>query len=51
MSAGVIRKFISRNPATGQIMKEFPYLTNTEVLQKVKNSLIGFNVQSKLNID
>lgn len=30
--SGAIRKFISRNPATGQIMKEFPYLTNTEVL-------------------
>lgn len=45
-----MRKIISRNPFTGQIRKEYDYLTNQQLEEKIKRAEEGFAVQGKRTI-
>jgi acyl-CoA reductase-like NAD-dependent aldehyde dehydrogenase len=42
-----MRRIISKNPFTGQIRKEYNYLTNQQLEEKIKKAEEGFAVQGK----
>ena len=45
-----MRRIISKNPFTGQIRKEYDYLTKQQLEDKIKRSEEGFAVQGKRTI-
>ena len=45
-----MRRIISKNPFTGQIRKEYDYLTNQQLEEKIKRAEEGFTVQGKRTI-
>lgn len=45
-----MRRIISKNPFTGQIRKEYDYLTKQQLEDKIKKAEEGFAVQGKRTI-
>lgn len=46
----MIRKFISRNPFTNQIMKEFPFASSNEISEIILRSNVGFRQNKSISL-
>lgn len=46
----MIRKFISRNPFTNQIMKEFPFASSNEITEIILRSNVGFKQNKSISL-
>lgn len=46
----MIRKFISRNPFTNQIMKEFPFASSNEITEIILRSNVGFRQNKSISL-
>ena len=45
-----MRKIISRNPYTGEIFKEFDFITNEDLKAKIKKAEQGFKINRQRTI-